>query len=531
MAVPIRGGKTVEERVPVPDRFNAARFFVDRHIEEGRGSRPAFRVAGRRFTYAEIHTAVNQVGNALRWAGVGPGDRVLMVLLDGPEFVATFFGSIKIGAVPVPVNTLMRSADYRFFLDDSGAKVLVVSEPLWAEVGPAAAAAKLLERVVVVGSAPPPHVSFHEWVADAPVVLKAADTSKDDPAFWLYSSGSTGFPKGAVHRQRDILVCSDTYALQVLGIADTDVTFSAAKLFFAYGLGNNLYFPMRVGAQAVLFPGRPTPEAVFEILDREKPTLFFGVPTLYAAMLQVKDAESRFDLSSLRRCVSAGESLPADVYRRWVDRFHVEILDGIGTTEVLHIFLSNRPGRVRPGSSGVPVPGYEAIVVDEAGMPLPPGEIGNLRVKGDSTMAFYWNRPEKTNEVLHGPWIQTGDKYTVDNDGYFWYSGRSDDMLKVGGIWVSPIEVESALIAYDAVLEAAVVGHEDADRLVKPKAFVVLKDPNAASPELAEELKEFVRARIAPYKRPWWIEFVPSLPKTATGKIQRYKLREPRRSG
>ncbi len=518
--------------VLIPERFNAAAFFVDRHIEQRRGDRPAVRFEGRSLTYADIHQNVNRVGNALLDCGVENGDRVLMVLLDGPEFVETFFGAIKIGGVPVPVNTLMRSSDYRFFLEDSRAKIAVVSRGLMTEVGPALASAKHLELVVVLGSAIPgmmtssPHTSFHNWIADAPVSLKAADTSKDDAAFWLYSSGSTGSPKGAVHRQRDMLVCSDTYALQILGITERDITFSAAKLFFAYGLGNNLYFPMRVGAEAVLLADRPTPEAVFRILDRERPTLFFGVPTLYAGMLQVKGAETQFDLSSLRLCVSAGESLPADVYRRWIDRFHVEILDGIGTTEVLHIFLSNRPGEVRPGSSGVPVPGYEAVVVDEEGNPVPRGEIGNLRVKGDSTMALYWNRPEKTQQVLDGPWIQTGDKYYVDEDGYFWYCGRTDDMLKVGGIWVSPVEVENTLVAHEAVLEAAVVGHQDQDQLTKPKAFVVLKDPKSASPELAEILKEFVRGRIAPYKRPWWVEFVPSLPKTATGKIQRYKLRE-----
>jgi benzoate-CoA ligase len=518
--------ETVGERVAVPERFNAARFFVDRHIDEGRGNRPAIRVDGSRLTYGDIHRSVNQVGNALLNLGVERGDRVLLALLDGPEFVASFFGAMKIGAVPVPVNTLMRSADYQYFLSDSAAKVLVVSEPLWTEVGAVVASASQLSHVVVAGSAPASHVSYDEWVADASASLECVDTSKDDPAFWLYSSGSTGFPKGAVHRHRDMLVCSDTYALQVLGITEADVTFSAAKLFFAYGLGNNLYFPMRVGAEAVFLAGRPSAEVVFEILDRERPTLFFGVPTLYAGMLQVKDGDSRFDLSSLRRCVSAGEALPADVYRRWMDRFHVEILDGIGTTEVLHIFLSNRPGLVRPGSSGVPVPGYDVVVVDEAGKLVPRGEIGNLRVKGDSTMACYWNRPDKTSEVLDGPWIATGDKYYVDEDGFFWYCGRVDDMLKVGGIWVSPIEVESALIAHDAVLEAAVVGHLDADRLIKPKAFVVLKDPGSASEGLAEELREFVRARIAPYKRPWWIEFVSVLPKTATGKIQRYKLRE-----
>ena len=499
---------------------------MDRHVQEGRACRPAFLHVGKAVTYGQIHEMVNRVGNALLDLGVEMEDRVLLILLDGPEFVASFFGAIKIGAVPVPVNTLMRAADYRFFLDDSRAKVAIVSQALLAEAGPALDRAQHLRYVVVVGRAKVPHLEFSEWTASASPDLEPVDTSKDDVAFWLYSSGSTGFPKGAVHLQHDMVVCSDTYALQVLGITEADRTFSAAKLFFAYGLGNNMYFPMRVGAEAILFPGRPTAEAVFQVIDQDRPTLFFGVPTLYASMLQVKNAESRFDLSSLRLCVSAGEALPAEVYRRWRERFRVELLDGIGTTEVLHIFLSNLPGHVKPGSSGVPVPGYEAIIVDEAGTPVPEGQIGNLRVKGDSTMAYYWNRHEKTKETLFGPWIQTGDKYYQDDDECFWYCGRSDDMLKVGGIWVSPIEVESTLVAHDAVLEAAVVGHEDADRLVKPKAYVVLKDPSSASPALAEELIEFVRTRIAPFKRPRWVEFVASLPKTATGKIQRYKLRE-----
>jgi len=301
--------------------------------------------------------------------------------------------------------------------------------------------------------------------------------------------------------------------------------FSAAKLFFAYGLGNAGYFPMGVGAESVLYPHRATPEAVFEVISRFRPTLFFGVPTLYAGMLATKEAERRFDLSSLRLCVSAGEALPADIYTRWCERFGVEIIDGIGTTEIGHIFLSNRPGTVRPGSSGTPVPGYEAIIVDDAGQPVPQGEVGNLRVKGDSTMAYYWNQHEKTKGTLFGHWIQTGDKYYQDRDGYFWYCGRADDMLKVGGIWVSPIEVEATLVGHPAVLEVAVVGHEDSDRLVKPKAFVVLKEPGAASDALAGELQGFVKDRIAPYKYPRWIEFVAELPKTATGKIQRFKLR------
>jgi benzoate-CoA ligase family protein len=321
------------------------------------------------------------------------------------------------------------------------------------------------------------------------------------------------------------VVCSDTYALQVLGMTEADRTFSAAKLFFAYGMGNNMYFPMRVGGQGVLYPHRPTPEGMFEQIAQHRPTIFFGIPTLYAAMLQVKDAEKRFDCSSLRLCVSAGEALPEELYKRWRERFGTELLDGIGTTEILHIFLSNRPGQTRPGSTGKVVPGYEAIVVDDAGQPVPTGEIGNLRVKGDSTMAYYWNQHEKTKACLLGEWIQTGDKYYQDADGYFWYCGRADDMLKVGGIWVSPVEVEATLIAHPAVLETAVVGAEDADELVKPKAFVVLKDGQTPSPELEADIKAFVKDKIAPYKYPRWIEFVAELPKTATGKIQRFKLR------
>jgi benzoate-CoA ligase family protein len=300
--------------------------------------------------------------------------------------------------------------------------------------------------------------------------------------------------------------------------------FSIAKLYFAYGLGNAGYFPMSAGAQSVLHPGRPTPDLVFDVLTRQRPTVFFGVPTLYAALLAAKDLD-RHDLSSLRLCVSAGEALPPELYHRWRDRFGVELLDGIGTTEILHIFLSNRPGQVRPGSTGLPVPGYEAAVVDDEGRPLPAGEIGNLRVKGDSTMAYYWNQHEKTRNTLIGPWIQTGDKYYRDADGYFWYCGRADDMLKVGGIWVSPVEVEAALVAHPAVLEAAVVGQEDADRLVKPRAFVVLRDGHDASADLEADIKAFVKDRIAPYKYPRWIEFVAELPKTATGKIQRFRLR------
>jgi benzoate-CoA ligase family protein len=513
------------DRLPV--QFNAASHFVDRHVAEGRGGAPAVVLAGqdRVLSYGDVQELANRTGNALLELGVEPETRVLMACLDAPEFLGTFWGAIKIGAVPVPANTLLRAADYRYFLQDSRARVAVVSAPLLGEVGPALESeTRALRHVLVAGGPPGRVLSYEARVAQAPATLAAAPTHRDEAAFWLYSSGSTGAPKGAVHLHHDMVVCAETYARQVLGMEAGDRVFSAAKLFFAYGLGNAGYFPMDAGAQSVLFDGRPTPEGVLEILTRHRPTLFFGVPTLYAGMLNVK-APERYDLTSLRLCVSAGEALPPELYHRWRERFGIELLDGIGTTEILHIFLSNRPGAVRPGSTGVPVPGYEAAVVDDEGRPVPPGEIGNLRVRGDSTMAGYWNQHEKTKDSLLGHWIHTGDKYYQDPDGYFWFCGRADDMLKVGGIWVSPVEVEATLVGHPSVLEAAVIGKEDADRLVKPQAFVVLKDPAPAPPGLAEELRAFVKDRIAPYKSPRWIEFVPELPKTATGKIQRFKLR------
>jgi benzoate-CoA ligase family protein len=510
----------------IPERFNAASFFIDRHVAEGRGSRVAFHHEGGTLTYAALQELVNRAGNAFRELGVEREQRVLCLLLDTPEFLAAFWGALKIGAVPVPLNTMLRASDYLYFLNDSRASVLVVSEPLYAVVEPVLGEARFLRQVVVTGKAQGRALGFDALLAKASARLDAAETSRDEPAFWLYSSGSTGFPKGAVHLQHDMVVCLDTYARQVLGMTEADRTVSAAKLFFAYGMGNNMYFPMGVGGQGVLYPHRPLPEAMFELMHKTRPTIFFGIPTLYAAMLQVKDAASRYDLSSLRVCVSAGEALPEELFKRWGERFGVEILDGIGTTEILHIFLSNRPGRARPGSTGLPVPGYEARIVDDEGAAVPRGEIGNLRVKGDSTMAYYWNQHEKTKNTLHGHWINTGDKYYEDEDGFFWYCGRGDDMLKVGGVWVSPIEVENTLVSHPAVLEVAVVGQEDAERLVKPKAYVVLKEGAVPGAALEAEIKQFVKDKIAAYKYPRWVEFVTELPKTATGKIQRFKLRQ-----
>jgi benzoate-CoA ligase family protein len=510
----------------VPAQFNVASYFVDRHMREGRAALPAIFYEDRVLTFGDVHELANRAGNALAELGVELEDRVFLLCLDAPEFMAAFWGAIKLGAVPVPINTLLRAEDYRYLLDDSRAKVAVVSAPLLPQVTPILGEARYLRRVLVAGGEPGPYLSWEAELATASPALAPAPTSRDDAAFWLYSSGSTGFPKGAVHLHHDMVICLETYARQVLRMGPEDRVLSAAKLFFAYGLGNAGYFPLGVGGQSVLNPHRPTPELMFELIARHRPTLFFGVPTLYASMLAIKEAERRWDLGSLRLCVSAGESLPDEIYHRWRERFGVEILDGIGTTEILHVFISNQPGAARPGASGRPVPGYEATIVDDEGYPVPRGEIGNLRVKGDSIMAYYWNKHDKTKETLFGPWIQTGDKYYEDADGYFWYCGRSDDMLKVGGIWVSPVEVEATLVRHPAVLEAAVVGQEDEARLVKPKAFVVLKEPAQASTALADELKTFVKQSIAPYKYPHWIEFTTELPKTATGKIQRFRLRQ-----
>jgi benzoate-CoA ligase family protein len=511
--------------VQLPDVFNAAVEFVDRHIGEGRADRVALRYEGRQLTYGRVAEMVNRVGNALRGLGVDMENRILLLLYDSPEFAASFFGAMKIGAVPVPVNTMMRAQDYEYFLNDSRAKVLIAHRPLWDEVAKVRGRLKYLRHVVIVGEPESGQRAFDRWIAPASPELEPAPTSKDDVAFWLYSSGSTGFPKGAVHLQHDMVYCADLYARPILDIGPDDITFSAAKLFFAYGLGNNLYFPFRVGASAILHPGRPLPETMFEIITRERPTIFFGVPTLYAAMLAMRDVETKYDLSSLRLCVSAGEALPPELFRRWKERFGTEILDGIGTTEILHIFISNRVGGVKPGSTGMVVPGYEAKIVDDDGDLVKSGDIGNLLVKGESTCAYYWNQHEKTKQTIQGEWIITGDKYSQDADGYYWYAGRADDMLKVGGIWVSPVEVENTLVQHAAVLEAAVVGHEDDDRLVKPKAFVVLQEGYTASPALEDELKGFVKDKIAAYKYPRWIAFISELPKTATGKIQRFKLR------
>ena len=509
--------------VVVPDRFNAASYFVDRNVEEGRGDKVAIFYGDEQLSYRHVSEQVNRTGNALRELGVEMENRVMLILLDCPELVYSFFGAMKIGAVPVPVNTLLKPADYRYLLDDSRAKVLVVSKELLPSVEPVLSDLEHLQQVVVVGGGG--YRSFDELVQDQQPRLEPARTGKDDVAFWLYTSGTTGLSRAAVHLHHDMVFCAELYVKGILNITEKDRTFSVAKLFFAYGLGNALYGPFSVGATTILFPGRPQPEPIFDIVNRYRPTLFFAVPTAYAAMLHAAERGAQVDMSSVRLAISAGEPLPASIYHRWLERFGVHILDGIGSTEVLHIFLTNKPGAVRPGSSGTVVPGYELKIVDEQDAPVPPGEIGSLLVKGDSTCACYWNKHDATRQRLLGEWIRTGDKYHQDEDGYYWYDGRDDDMLKVGGIWVSPAEVESAVVEYPDVLECAIVAAADEDALIKPKAYVVLKD-GSGNDQIAHAIQEFVKGRIAPYKYPRWIEFVDELPKTATGKIQRFKLRQ-----
>jgi benzoate-CoA ligase family protein len=520
----------------IPEQFNAAAHFIDRHIAEGRGEKIAIEVATapdpedelQGVTYAQLRDNVNRTGNSLRALDVRLEERVALLLLDCPEFFYSFFGAIKIGAVPVPLNTLLKPQDYEYILNDCRARVVIVSEELLPQFAAIPREAmRYLQHLLVVGHAAPPHIRFHEFVAAHSAELQPEPTSKDDVAFWLYSSGSTGRPKGCLHLQHDMLVCAERYARGVLGIREDDRCFSVAKLFFAYGLGNAGYFPLAVGATSILWPGSTNPANVFSVIEKHRPTLFFSVPSNFAAMLvHAESADRKFDLSSVRWAVSAGEALPAAIFQRFKHRLGIEILDAIGSTEALHMFIANAPGAVRPGSSGKIIPGYEARILDENEQPVARGEIGNLFIKSDAVCALYWNQHEKTKDTLRGDWIKTGDKYWQDEDGYFWYAGRSDDMMKVSGMWVSPVEIEAALVEHGAVAEAAVVGRDDSDGLLKPLAFVVLRDSKVGDHALARELQEFVARRIATYKRPRWVEFVDALPKTATGKIQRFKLRE-----
>jgi benzoate-CoA ligase family protein len=510
----------------LPAAFNAASYFIDRHLEQGRGRNIAVIDDSDSYTYDDLAKRMNRAGNALAGLGLNPETRFAMCMLDSVDFPALFWGGMKAGFIPIAVNTLLTSDHYDYILRDSRARALVVSEALLDQFKPILENQPALEHVIVAGEDGHGYPLLGDLMAGSPDDLEPADTRRDDVGFWLYSSGSTGSPKGVKHLHRNLVATSELYGKGVLGIREDDVIFSAAKLFFAYGLGNGMTFPFSVGATAVYTAGRPTPDAVMNVLARHQPTIFCGVPTLFTAILG--DPANMPDKGSkrLRVCISAGEALPENIGNRWTERFGVEILDGIGSTEMLHIFLSNWPGKVRYGTSGTPVPGYQAKLVEQDGSEVGVGEIGELLICGPSAAEGYCNQREKSLDTFMGWWTRTGDKYMVDEDGFYHYCGRTDDMFKSGGNWVSPFEVESAIIGHDKVLEAAVIPHADDSGNLKPKAYVVLKDGIEPSGTLGEELQEFVKERIENWKYPRWIEFLDSLPKTATGKIQRFKLRE-----
>ncbi len=516
---------TVLSAADLPLYYNAVDI-LERNLAE-RAGKTALLTDSREMTFQEVSDEANQVGRALQNLGVGFGDVVGILCFDQAEWVTGFFGTLKVGAVHLGMNTLLTPREFDYVLRDSRAKVLLVHEKLLESIDPIRDDAEFLEHVVVIGSPKrESDLAYQDWIAGEATELTTTATHREDFATLNYSSGTTGEPKGILHAHKDLPLTAHNWGKNVLGLREDDRTFAVAKLFFTFGTGGNLIFPWYVGASVVLFAGPPRdPKNVLTTVDRFKPTILYNAPTGYAAALAIENFTEAYDLSSLRLCVSAGEALPAPVWERWKEATGLDTIDGIGSTEVWHIFISNRPDDIRPGSSGKPVPGYEVRLVDEAFDDVPQGDIGNLLVKGETTALLYLHQYERSKKTFLGDWLFTGDKYFVDEDGYFWHAGRSDDMMKVGGIWVSPVEVESTLISHEAVVECAVVAQQDQDDLVKPKAYVILKEGYQASEALADDLIEYCQTEMAAYKRPRWIEFVDELPKTATGKIQRFRLR------
>jgi len=522
--------------IQFPERFNMADYFLYHNLEEGRENKACLYFQDQTYTYADAARMSNRVGNALRSLGVEMEDRVLIALPDCPEFVWTWFGAARIGAVITMVNPLLPADDYRYYLEYTRARVAIVHESLCKPFAEAVDGADHLRSVLVVRDELSidelpitennrvKSFSFSEIVSAQTDDCRAADTHRDDIAIWLFTSGSTGHPKGAVHLQHDLPYNTEVFAKSTMGVHETDLTVSVPKLFFGYATGTNLLFPFAVGGATALFAERSTPEKLFEVIERYRPTILTTVPTMINGMLNVENARAH-DLSSIRFCYSAGEALPVELYHRWKETFGVEICDGIGSAEMFHIYITNRPDDVKPGSLGRVVEGYEAKVVDAEGNQAPPDEMGTLKIKGDSASLCYWNAHEKSKETFAGDWCTTGDQFHVDADGYYWYHGRTDDMLKVGGVFVAPSEIENCLLQHEAVRECAVIGHDGGDGLVKPKAFIVARDGNDPSEELAEEIKAFVKTRLALYKYPRWIEFVSSLPKNDRGKIDRKLLK------
>jgi benzoate-CoA ligase len=530
--------------IQFPERFNMADYFLYHNLEEGRENKVCLYFEDQTYTYGETARMSNRVGNALRELGAEIEDRILIVLPDCPEFVWTWFGAARIGAVITMVNPLLPAGDYKYYLQYTRARIAVIHESLLDVFNEAAADANHLRAVLIVGDHEHDHdtdftndsllwSSFNGAVVSADDECAPADTHRDDIAIWLFTSGSTGHPKGAVHLQHDLPFNTEVFAKRTMGVNENDLTVSVPKLFFGYATGTNLLFPFAVGGATALFSERSTPEKLFDVIERYRPTILTTVPTMINSMLNATDASSR-NLSSLRFCYSAGEALPVELYERWRQSLGVEICDGIGSAEMFHIYITNRPGDVKPGSLGKVVEGYVAKIVDAEGKEVSTNEMGTLRIKGDSAALCYWNAHEKSKETFAGDWCTTGDQFHVDDEGYYWYHGRTDDMLKVSGIFVAPAEIENCLLQHEAVLECAVIGYDSGGGLVKPKAFVVLRADFKQKPdrqeglevELAENLKDFVKSHLAPYKYPRWIEFVSSLPKNDRGKIDRKKLKQ-----
>lgn len=514
----------------LPRRFNAAEYFIDRHVEEGRGEKTAIYYENQTHTYQQLLENVNRAANMFRSLDVLMENRVMILLRDMPEVIFSFFGAVKMGAVPIPTNILMKSQDFLYMLNDSRASVLVVDSVFLPEIEKIVDQAGFLKDIVVVGEGDHGYHSFEHLMADASTQFEAAETTLDDAAFWLYSGRDPEKPMGAVHHHSHMVYCSEAYARGILGMTEKDRVMGSF-LFFAYGLGNSVYFPLAVGGSTILTSHRPLPELIYQDLVKFRPTLFFTVPTLLGALADYKKTcrRSGKDLppvESLRACISSAEILSPEIYHRFREAFSVEILDGTGSTEICHIFLSNRFGEVKPGSTGKVVPGYQARLLDEDGQPVRRGDIGHLLVSGGSIASAYWNQREETKANMQGEWFVTGDRYLVDEDGFFFFRGRSDDMLRVGGKWLAPLEVENTLNRHPALAESAVVGYKDKDELIKPYAFVVLKAGYSPSEHLEEEIKAFVKEKIAAYKYPRWVTFIDSLPKTAGGKIQRFLLQE-----
>jgi benzoate-CoA ligase family protein len=537
--------------ISFPEQFNMAAYFLDDRIKENMGDKVAVYYEDKQYTYEDVQRMANRMGNVLRSLGVEMEDRVLIALPDSIEFVATWFAVAKIGAVITMVhggfggkggahlgamNAILPTSDYEYYLDYTRARAAIVHASVIDRFAPAASRSRYLKHTVIVGGdgSGSLHgvegysaiVSYEEAVSAASDQLETAPTLRDDIAIWLFTSGSTGRPKAAVHFHSDLPYNTECYAKQVLKINENDITLSVPKLFFGYATGTNMMFPFAVGGATALFSERSTAETIFEMIQKFKPTILTSVPTMINAMLQIEGARERYDLSSLRFCLSAGEALPPELYNRWMESFRVEILDGIGSAEMFHIYISNYPGDVVPGSLGRIVPGYEAKIVDAEGRDLPAGQMGTLKIKGGSAALCYWNAREKSRATFAGDWCTTGDQFSVDERGYYWYCGRTDEMLKVGGIFVSPTEIENCLLEHEAVRECAVIGASDEQKLVKPKAFIVLAEDTSASPELEQELKEFVKGQLAVYKYPRWIEFRSDLPKNDRGKIDRKLLKQ-----